>query len=127
MPVVLVLTALAILGGVVVVAMGRGGELEYSLADSASCGRDLATAADMAAFRPPAAFLGYSAQATDEALRRMSRAVADRDAELSMLRREVAMLRARQQPAEDQAAAEADAEADPAEAGPEAAGPEDGG
>jgi hypothetical protein len=56
------------------------------------------TAADMAAFRPPAAFLGYSAQATDQALEQIARVVADRDAELAMLRRENAILRARPAP-----------------------------
>jgi hypothetical protein len=106
MPVVMVLAALAILAGVVVVAMGRGGELESSLADSATYGRELVTAGDVARFRPPAAFLGYSAQATDEALRRIARGVADRDAELAMLRREVAVLRARQPPAAEVPAAE---------------------
>jgi hypothetical protein len=96
MPVVLVLAALVILAGVVAVATGRGGELSRPLADSAAYGRDLATAADVAAFRPPAAFLGYSAQATDQALDQIARVVADRDAELAMLRRENAVLRARQ-------------------------------
>jgi hypothetical protein len=96
MSLVLVLAALAILAGVIVVAMGRGGELAPSLADSAAYGRELASAADVATFRPPAAFLGYSAQATDEALQQITRAMAERDAELAMLRREVAILRERQ-------------------------------
>ena len=96
MPVVLVLAAVAILVGVVVVAMGRGGELALSAPDSARYGRELVTASDLAAFRPPAAFLGYSAPATDEALRRIARVVAERDTELAMLRHELAVLRARQ-------------------------------
>jgi hypothetical protein len=96
MPVVLVLAALVILAGVVVVAMGKGGELALPRPDSAAFGRELVTPADMATFRPPAAFLGYSAQVTDDALRRIARAVAERDSELAMLRREVAVLRARE-------------------------------
>jgi hypothetical protein len=96
MPVVLVLAAVAILVGIVVVATGRGGELELPAPDSARYGRELVTASDLAAFRPPTAFLGYSAQATDQALRRVARVVAERDAELAMLRHEVAVLRARQ-------------------------------
>jgi hypothetical protein len=96
MPVVLLLAAVAILAGVVVVAMGRGGELSLPRPDSAAYGRSLVTAADMVTFRPPAAFLGYSAPATDDALQRIARAVAERDAELITLRREVAILRARQ-------------------------------
>jgi hypothetical protein len=96
MPVVLLLAAVVILAGVVVVAMGRGGELALPRPDSAAYGRELVTAADMAGFRPPAALLGYSALATDDALQRIARAVAERDAELAMLRHEVAVLRARE-------------------------------
>jgi hypothetical protein len=96
MSLVLILAAIAILGGVIVVAMGRGGELAYSLADSASYGRELTSTAELARFRPPAAFLGYSAQATDEALQQITQAMAERDAELAVLRREVAILRERQ-------------------------------
>jgi hypothetical protein len=96
MPVVLLLAAVVILAGVVVVAMGRGGELSLARPDSAAYGRSLVTAADMVTFRPPAAFLGYSAPVTDDALQRIARAVAERDAELITLRREVAILRARQ-------------------------------
>ena len=96
MPVVLSLTVVAILAGVLVVAKGRGGELALPRPDSAAYGQPLVTAADVASFRPPAAFLGYSAQATDEALRRIARSVAERDAELAMLRHEIAVLRSRQ-------------------------------
>jgi hypothetical protein len=95
MPVVLMLAAVAILAGVVVVALGRGGELKLSRPDSAAYGRRLVTAADMVTFRPPAAFLGYSAPVTDEAVQQMARAVAQRDAELVQLRHELAALRAR--------------------------------
>jgi hypothetical protein len=96
MPVVLLLAAVVILAGVVVVAMGRGGELALPRPDSAAYGRELVTPADMAGFRPPAALLGYSALVTDAALQRIARAVAERDAELAMLRHEVAALRARE-------------------------------
>jgi len=92
----MVLAAVAILAGIVVVATGRGGELALPVADSARYGRELVSASDLAAFRPPTAFLGYSAQATDEAMRRIARVVAERDSELAMLRHEVAVLRARQ-------------------------------
>ena len=82
MPVVLMLAAVVILAGVVVVAMGRGGELALARPDSAAYGRELVTPADMVAFRPPAALLGYSAPVTDDALQRIARVVAERDAEL---------------------------------------------
>jgi hypothetical protein len=96
MPVVLMLAAVAILAGVVVVAMGRGGELALARPDSAAYGRELVTPADLVGFRPPAALLGYSAAVTDEALQRIARVVAERDAELALLRHEVAVLRARE-------------------------------
>ena len=92
MPVVLLLAALVILAGVVVVAIGRGGELTIFRPDAPVHPQGFATAADVAAFRPPPAFLGYSAPATDEALQRIARVVAERDAEVAGLRDQVARL-----------------------------------
>jgi hypothetical protein len=93
MPVVLLTAALAILVGVVVVAIGRGGELTMFRADVPPHPVALGTAAQVAAFRPPPAFLGYNAQATDDALHRVALAVAQRDAELARLRGELAAAR----------------------------------
>ncbi|MGH3400492.1 MAG: hypothetical protein ACRDPO_38010, partial [Streptosporangiaceae bacterium] len=92
MPVVLLLAALAILAGVVVVAVGRGGELAMFRPDGAARSEAFATAADVASFRPPPAFFGYSATATDEALQRITRVVAERDAEVAWLRGQIAEL-----------------------------------
>jgi len=89
MPVVLLLAALAILAGVVAVAIGRGGELAMFRPDTQAQSEALATAADVAAFRPPLAFFGYSAPATDEALQRITAVVAERDAEVAWLRDQV--------------------------------------
>jgi hypothetical protein len=89
MPVVLLLAALAILAGVVAVAIGRGGEIAMFRPDTQAQQAVLATAADVAAFRPPLAFFGYSAPATDEALQRITAVVAERDAEVAWLRDEV--------------------------------------
>lgn len=94
MPVVLLAAALAILAGVVVVAIGRGGELALFRPDTPPYPVPLATAAQVAAFRPPPAFLGYNAQATDDALHRIAMTVAQRDAELASLRGELAAARA---------------------------------
>jgi hypothetical protein len=105
MPVVLLLTAVAVLAGVVVVAVGRGGELATFRSDAPPLRYEFATAADLAMFRPPPAFFGYSAQATDDALRRIVRLVSDRDAELAALRDQLAALRARPRDAADPAAA----------------------
>jgi len=93
MPVVLLLAAFAILAGVVVVAIGRGGELTVFRSDIPPLRLEFATAADLARFRPPLAFFGYSAQATDDALQRIAHGVADREAELASLRRQLAALR----------------------------------
>src|SRR5882724_10485460 len=98
MPVVLVLTAVVILAGVVVVAVGRGGELATFRPDVRPPRRGLASAADLAAFRPPLAFFGYSAQVTDDALRRIAGTVAAKDAELAALRGELAALRGEPSP-----------------------------
>jgi hypothetical protein len=105
MPVVLLLTAVAVLAGVVVVAVGRGGELAAFRSDAPPLRYEFASAADLALFRPPPAFFGYSAQATDDALRRIARLVSDRDAELADLRDQLAALRARPRDAADPAAA----------------------
>lgn len=93
MPVVLVIAAVAILAGVVVVAVGRGGELAMFRSDVPPVQFALFTPGDVAAFRPRLAFFGYSARATDDALLQIARAVAERDAELSRLRVQLTALR----------------------------------
>jgi hypothetical protein len=84
-PVVIILAALAILGGIVVAAMGRGGELAREPDDQPSLA-DFETGADVARYRPPPALLGYHAGATEYALLLAGRALADRDAEITWLR-----------------------------------------
>jgi hypothetical protein len=84
-PVVIILAALAILGGIVVVAMGRGGELARPTEDAASVA-DFETGEDVARYRPPPALLGYHAGATEYALLLAGRALADRDTEIAWLR-----------------------------------------
>jgi hypothetical protein len=87
--IVIVLAALVILGGVVVVAMGRGGELARERrVDLAAT--DFRTWSDVASYRPPAALLGYHAGATEYALAEVARAIAERDAEIDLLRRRLA-------------------------------------
>jgi hypothetical protein len=84
-PVVIILAALAILGGIVVAAMGRGGELAPS-SEGEPPVADFETGADVARYRPPPALLGYHAGATEYALLLAGRALADRDAEIAWLR-----------------------------------------
>jgi hypothetical protein len=84
-PVALILAAAVILGGVVVVAMGRGGELARERPD-APASADFRTWSDVAHYRPPAALLGYHARTTEHALSLIARTIAERDAEIEWLR-----------------------------------------
>jgi hypothetical protein len=93
LPIVLIVAAVAILGGVIVVAMGRCGELAASGADVRPLDTDIVTAVDVALLRPPAALWGYDMRATDEALNRVARTVTERDVEIADLRRQIADMR----------------------------------
>jgi hypothetical protein len=93
-PVVMLIAAVAVLAGVVVVALGRGGELAFFPADYAPIKLDEIAATDVVLFRPPMALWGYNAQATDEALNRIADALTERDIEITALRQQVADLQA---------------------------------
>jgi hypothetical protein len=88
-PALIVIAAIVILAGVVVVAMGRGGELARDR-PAEPAASDFRTWYDVAAYRPPTALLGYDAAATEQALSEIARAIADRDAEIDVLRRRLA-------------------------------------
>jgi hypothetical protein len=83
--VAIVLVAVVLIGGIVVVAMGRGGELSRDTGEEPSAA-DFESWADVAAYRPPAALLGYHAGITERALQLISRSIAERDAEIAWLR-----------------------------------------
>ena len=91
-PVVMLIAAAAVLAGVVVVALGRGGELAFFPADYAPLRLDEIAATDVVLFRPPVGLWGYSTQATDEALNRIADALTERDIEIAALRQQVADL-----------------------------------
>jgi hypothetical protein len=91
-PVAIVLAAAVILGGVVVVAMGRGGELGRERPDR-PVHTDFRTWSDVAEYQPPPALLGYDARATQYALSLIARTLAERDAEIAWLRDRIAELR----------------------------------
>jgi hypothetical protein len=91
--IMLIVAAVAIFGGVIVVAMGRGGELAPSGADVRPLDGDIVTAADVALLRPPAALWGYDMRSTDEALNRVARTVTERDVEIAELRQQLADMR----------------------------------
>ena len=90
----MLIVAVAILCGVVVVAMGRGGELARPTADVRPLDGEIVTAADVALLRPPAALWGYDMRATDDALNMVARTVTERDVEIAILRRQIADLEA---------------------------------
>ena len=92
MPVAIVLAAAVILGGVVVVAMGRGGELARERPDMPASS-EFHTWSDVAHYRPPAALLGYHARTTEHALSLIARTIAERDAEIEWLRKRLAEAR----------------------------------
>ena len=96
LPIVLIIAAVVILGGVIVVAIGRGGELAASAADVRPLDTDIVTAADVALLRPPAALWGYDMRATDDALNRVARTVTERDVEIADLRQQIADMRSGQ-------------------------------
>jgi hypothetical protein len=88
--------AAVILGGVVLAALGRAGEMATFVGDTAPLELDEVSAADVALLRPPMSLWGYNAQATEEALRVIARSVTARDVEIATLRRELADLHDRQ-------------------------------
>jgi hypothetical protein len=93
-PVVMLVAAVAVLAGIIAVAVGRGGELAFFQADYAPIKLDEVAATDVVLFRPPMALWGYSVQATDEALNRIAEALTERDIEITALRQQVANLEA---------------------------------
>ncbi|MFV2178098.1 hypothetical protein ACFHW2_39735 [Actinomadura sp. LOL_016] len=97
--VVLGLAAVAVLGAVVLLAMGRGGELAATHPDHPPLPLGTegwpVTAAETIHLRLPRTMWGYQPDLTDEAVRRLARALSDRDAEIAALRRENAELRHR--------------------------------
>jgi hypothetical protein len=124
-PVLLLLAGAIILVGVVIVAMGRGGEMAEFPSDNQLPNLDaLVTAADVAGLRPPPALWGYSTRVTDAALGRIARVVTERDVEIAMLRQQVAELRAKAAAASEAAgpgaAGELAAGGPPGVAGPQA-------
>lgn len=99
MIVVFVLAGVAVLGAVVVLAMGRGGELaethpDYPPLPLGADGRPI-TGPDAARVRLPRTFWGYQPQVTDEALRRLGAALSERDARVAALEQQLQDLRRR--------------------------------
>jgi hypothetical protein len=87
--VAIVLAAAVILGGIIVVAMGKGGELSRERPELPARA-DFRSWSDVADYRPPGALLGYHAATTEHALALIARTIAERDAEIDWLRRRLA-------------------------------------
>ena len=92
----LLVAAAVILGGVVLAALGRVGEMATFAGDTAPIELDEVSATDVALLRPPMSLWGYNAQATEDALGVIARSVTARDVEIATLRRELADLQGRQ-------------------------------
>jgi hypothetical protein len=99
--VVLLLAAGAILAGVVVVAMGRGGEIAAFRRDRPVASPPIRTPADIAALRVPIGLFGYQVPATADALTAIANLLAERDYEIATLRSELWRLRAGREPADE--------------------------
>jgi hypothetical protein len=90
-PVAIFLAAAVILCGVIVVAMGKGGEMSRERPELPAR-TDFRSWSDVAEYRPPGALLGYHAGATERALALIARTIAERDAEIDWLRGRLAEL-----------------------------------
>ncbi|NEA24025.1 hypothetical protein [Actinomadura bangladeshensis] len=97
--VVLVLAGLAVLGAVVVLAMGRGGELAETHPDYPPLRLDAAgrpvLGPEGSRLRFPTTIWGYQMQVTDEAVHRLTDALRERDARVADLERQLYDLRNR--------------------------------
>jgi hypothetical protein len=102
---VLLAAAIAILAGVVVVAMGRGGEMAQARRDSPDRPPLVRTAADLAMLRLPVGLFGYQEEATDAALDAATRLIAEQQAEIARLRAEAWRLRPQRDAAQETSAA----------------------
>ena len=93
--VVLAIAALAILACVVVVSLGKGGELAEFPPDIAPLNlpeSQQVTAVDVMALRLPVNLVGYHTQSVDETLRRAATAISLRDTRIAVLEQRVAEL-----------------------------------
>ncbi|GAB2811272.1 hypothetical protein GCM10022221_05900 [Actinocorallia aurea] len=111
MPVVLLLAALAVVAATVVLASGRGGELAEPVGDnppsSLPDGR-AAASADVRSLWLPKSPWGYNVPVTNDALGKLTQALAVREQQVERLEREIVFLR-------DEARRSVEAEPKPAE------------
>ena len=88
----MMIAVVVVLGGVVAVAVGHGGELSHEEVDHAPLDMGPMSATDVVLLRPPTALWGYSVQITDQALERIAGAIRDRDVRIVALEQRIAEL-----------------------------------
>jgi hypothetical protein len=84
-PVLMVIAIIVILGGVVFVATGRGGEMSAERNDYLPLDLGPVSATDVALLRPPTGVWGYNIQATDEAMEQVAESIRERDVRIVAL------------------------------------------
>ncbi|MEU8381595.1 hypothetical protein [Streptosporangium sp. NPDC048865] len=93
--VVLAFAAVAVIAGVTVVAMGRGGELSEFAPDVPPLNLPQAGqlgAVDFMALQLPVSLVGYNTQSVDETLNRVAAALSERDTRIAVLEQRVSEL-----------------------------------
>jgi hypothetical protein len=88
----MMIAVVVVLGGIVAVAVGHGGELSHEEVDHAPLDMGPMSATDVVLLRPPTALWGYSVQITDQALERIAGAIRDRDVRIVALEQRIAEL-----------------------------------
>lgn len=94
--IVLLATVVVVCGGIVVVAVGRGGQIAEFTQDAPPLelpSRRPIAGTDVALLRLPTGPWGYSYRATDDALRRIAHALTERDTRIAVLEQQVSELR----------------------------------
>ena len=84
-PVLLVIAIIVVLGAVVFLAMGRGGEMSVERNDYLPLDLGPVSATDVALLRPPTGLWGYNIQATDEAMEQIAESIRERDVRIVAL------------------------------------------
>lgn len=85
MPVVLILSVVAVVAVTVFTAVGRGGQMSVERTDHVPLELGPVSATDIVLLRPPTALWGYSVQATDDALERIAESIRERDVRIVAL------------------------------------------
>lgn len=83
--VVILIAGIVVLAAVVLLAVGRGGELSVERSDYAPLDLGPVSATDVVLLRPPTALWGYNVHATDEAFEQIADSIRERDVRIVAL------------------------------------------